>query len=66
MHTFKSSFWVTRLSRSTARIVGRPPAFAHNALLDLDELEQSEQDQIRANYTRLAAVCRGFAVEQSP
>ena len=113
MHPFKSSSWFTHLSRSTARLVGRPPAFAlavavilawcitgpifhysdtwqlvintgttivtflmvfliqntqnrdteamqvkldeliratqgaHNALLDLEELEQSELDQIR-------------------
>jgi low affinity Fe/Cu permease len=124
MHPFKSSSWFTYLSRSTARLVGRPPAFAlavavilawcipgpifhysdtwqlvintgttvvtflmvfliqstqnrdseavqvkldellratagaHNALLDLEELEQSELDQIRENYTRLAALSR--------
>ena len=28
MQPFKSSSWFTHLSRSTARIVGRPPAFA--------------------------------------
>ncbi len=31
---------------------------AHNALLDLEELEQSELDQIRTTYTRLAARAR--------
>lgn len=124
MSPFKTSSWFTRLSRTTSRIVGRPPSFAlavavilvwcvtgplfhysdtwqlaintgttiitflmvfliqgtqnrdaeavqvkldellrvtagaHNALLDLEELEQSELDQIRANYTRLAARAR--------
>ena len=36
----------------------RATAGAHNALLDLEELEQAELDQIRANYTRLAARAR--------
>ncbi len=31
---------------------------AHNALLDLEELEERELDQIRAGYTRLAAEAR--------
>ena len=36
----------------------RATAGAHNALLDLEELEQAELDQIRASYTRLAARAR--------
>jgi len=36
----------------------RATAGAHNALLDLEELEQSELDEIRSNYTRLAALAR--------
>ena len=124
MSPVKSSSWFTRLTRSTSRIMGRPPAFAlavavilvwcvtgplfhysdtwqlvintsttiitflmvfliqstqnrdaeavqvkldellratsgaHNALLDLEELEQAELDQIRANYKHLATRAR--------
>ena len=124
MSPVKSSSWFTRLTRSTSRIMGRPPAFAlavavilvwcltgplfhysdtwqlvintgttvitflmvfliqstqnrdaeavqvkldellratagaHNALLDLEELEQVELDQIRGNYKQLAARAR--------
>ena len=32
---------------------------AHNALLDLEELEEHELDQIRTRYTRLAEKARG-------
>jgi low affinity Fe/Cu permease len=32
---------------------------AHNALLDLEELEERELDQIRTRYTRLAEKARG-------
>ncbi|MFZ5625655.1 MAG: low affinity iron permease family protein [Gemmatimonadota bacterium] len=31
---------------------------AHNVLLDLEELEEHQLDQIRANYTRLAKLAR--------
>ncbi len=31
---------------------------AHNALLDLEELEESNLDRIRANYERLAELAR--------
>ncbi len=31
---------------------------AHNALLDLEELEESDLDRIRANYERLAELAR--------
>jgi low affinity Fe/Cu permease len=36
----------------------RATAGAHNALLDLEELEQQELDKIRATYTRLALTAR--------
>jgi low affinity Fe/Cu permease len=36
----------------------RTTAGAHNALLDLEELEEHELDQIRATYTRLAERAR--------
>src|SRR6185312_1119586 len=36
----------------------RATAGAHNALLDLEELEQRELDQIRAGYSRLAEGAR--------
>jgi low affinity Fe/Cu permease len=36
----------------------RATAGAHNALLDLEELEESELDQIRAGYARLAEGAR--------
>ena len=36
----------------------RATAGAHNALLDLEELEQAELDQIRANYKQLATRAR--------
>lgn len=36
----------------------RAHAGAHNALLDLEELEQRELDEIRAGYIRLAAQAR--------
>jgi low affinity Fe/Cu permease len=36
----------------------RATAGAHNALLDLEELEQQELDQIRANYKQLATRAR--------
>jgi len=36
----------------------RAIAGAHTALLDLEELEEEELDQIRANYERLAAKAR--------
>ena len=32
---------------------------AHNALLDLEELEEHELDQVRTRYTRLAEQARG-------
>jgi low affinity Fe/Cu permease len=32
---------------------------AHNALMDLEELEERELDEIRAGYRRLAAAARG-------
>ena len=32
---------------------------AHNALLDLEELEEHELDRIRTGYTRLAEKARG-------
>jgi low affinity Fe/Cu permease len=37
----------------------RATAGAHNALLDLEELEERELDQIRAGYCRLAEGARG-------
>ena len=36
----------------------RATAGAHNALLDLEELEEQELDKIRATYTRLARTAR--------
>jgi len=36
----------------------RATAGAHNALLDLEELEERELDRIRATYTRLARQAR--------
>ena len=36
----------------------RATAGAHNALLDLEELEERELDQVRATYTRLAERAR--------
>jgi low affinity Fe/Cu permease len=37
---------------------------AHNALLDLEELEEEELDKIRANYEQLAQKARGEIVRR--
>jgi len=39
---------------------------AHNALLDLEELEEHELDQIRTRYTRLAEKARGHLRSGEP
>ena len=44
----------------------RSTAGAHNALLDLEELEERELDQIRAGYARLAERARAALREGSP
>jgi low affinity Fe/Cu permease len=39
---------------------------AHNALLDLEDLEEEELDRIRADYERLAAQARGELKRRKP
>jgi low affinity Fe/Cu permease len=39
---------------------------AHNALLDLEDLEEEELDRIRSNYERLAAQARGELKRRKP
>jgi low affinity Fe/Cu permease len=39
---------------------------AHNALLDLEDLEEEELDRIRADYERLAAQARGELKRRQP
>ena len=39
---------------------------AHNALLDLEDLEEDELDRIRADYERLAAQARGELKRRKP
>ena len=39
---------------------------AHNALLDLEDLEESELDRIRADYEQLAAQARGELKRRKP
>jgi low affinity Fe/Cu permease len=39
---------------------------AHNALLDLEDLEEAELDRIRADYERLAAEARGELKRRKP
>jgi low affinity Fe/Cu permease len=39
---------------------------AHNALLDLEELEEEELDRVRADYERLAEQARGELKRRKP